>query len=257
MNCSGQVTTSLLPIVLGPVLGLLVILVLGMTVFKCRARRRSESMSNASSSGSKTSWDRDDRMMIEDTPRVNAVTLGRRITSYRGSSIYAPEHIITRLSHAGESSQNSNGRFSDPFADSSEIVSSRTSMLPASIHSVDSVSTNLAFTASVNADARDVGEFGSLVDASTSSLELHFVTPLATDDPSTPSSYLSPSWHYDGQSPTSSLREGEHWNEEQQGGISPVSLQGSLRVTPKSFSLGSESARLRLHALLKEAREIS
>ena len=254
MDYFGQVTTSLLPSILAPVLGVLVIIALGITVFRCRARRRSENMSNTLSSGSEISRERKDWMMIEETPQVNAVTLGQRITSYRRSSTYSPEHVITRLSHAGMSSQNSNGQFSDPFVDSSEIVPSRTSLHPASIHSVDTVSTNLGYTVSVNADARVVGEFGSSIDASSSSLGLHFVAPLTTNDLSTRSPHFSPSWHYDGQSLASSPREREHWDEEQQGEISPVSLQ--TPASPKSFTLGMGSARLRLHALLEEARKI-
>lgn len=184
MDCSGQVTTRLLPCILGPVLGLLVIVALGMTVvFRCRARSKSEN-----SSGPKTSWDRKDWMMPEETPQTNAVTLGWRITSYRGSPIYMPDQIIIRLSHVGESSQNSDGQFSGPFTNSSEIVSSRTSMFPASIHSVDSASTSLAFTTSANADAGGLGgEVRSSIDASTSSLELYFVAPFAATDSSTPS----------------------------------------------------------------------
>ncbi|KAG8218295.1 hypothetical protein J3R82DRAFT_3909 [Butyriboletus roseoflavus] len=243
---SSSTSNSLLPLILGPVLGVLVIFVLGMIVFGCRARRRAENMSNMLSSGSETSREQEGRMKEET--RVNAVTVDRRITSYRGSSTYTPEHVIT-LSHAGKSSQNSNGQSSDPFVDRSEIVPSRTGLHAASTHSVDSMSTNVAFTVPVNAIARDVGEFGSSIDASTSSLGLHFVAPLITDDSSTRSPHLSPSWHY---ASTSSPREREHWNEEQQ--TSPVSLQAPASLKP--FPLGMGNARLRLHALLEEARKI-
>jgi hypothetical protein len=49
-------------------------------------------------------------------------------------------------------------------------------MLPASIRSADSVPTNMEFTMSVNTDTRGVEESAGLIDASTRSLELYFVT---------------------------------------------------------------------------------
>lgn len=258
VNCCGQVTTSLLPLILSPVLGVLVIVALGMTVIRCRTRRRSKTiLSIAHSNDSGTLREQKDSM-IEETSRVTTVTLGRPITSYRASRTYTPEHLTTYISHAGESSQTSNGQLSDPFADSSDMVSSRTSIHPATIHSADSLSTSMAFTVSVNTDTRDIVEApGSLIDASTSSLELQIVAPLvATDDSSTRSPY-SPSWHYDGLSSTSPPPlEREHWDEEWQGGTSPVSPRTSSPGSPKPFCLGTESARLRLHALLEEARRI-
>ncbi|KAH0839574.1 MBOAT, membrane-bound O-acyltransferase family-domain-containing protein [Lanmaoa asiatica] len=253
---SSSTSNSLLPLILGPVLGMLVIVPLGVTFFRCCTRRPSKNMSNALSSDSESLRERKDWAMVEETPRVDAVILDRAITSHRGSPTRTPEHMTTCISYAGESSQNSNGQYSNPFAGSSDIVSSRTSMHPASIHSVDSVSTDMAFTVSMNADTRDIGDIGSSIDASTSSLELHFVAPLvATDDTSTQSPYLSPSWHYDSQSPTSSPREGEYWDEEQRGEISPISLRASPPAPPKPFPFGTESARLHLHALFARAMD--
>lgn len=240
INCSRQVIVSLLPLILGPVLGVLGILALVVTLFKCRARRRSEYTPTTLSYDPASSRERKDWIMTEETPRVDAVT------PYRLSSAPTPDYVTAFISHPGESLQSSNGHLSDPFADSSAIVSSRTSTPPASIRSVDAVSTDMEFAASANTDTGDVRDSGRLIDASTSSLELHFVTPLAAGyDSSTRSRYLSPTWHYDGQSRTSSSREGESSHSD----VAPP-------APAKPFFLGRESARLRLHALLKEARGV-
>lgn len=243
---------SLLPLILGLLLGILGIVALGAALFRCRGRIRSKYMPTALSYDSESSQERkyNMNMMTEATPRVKTVT---RITPYRPSSTYTREHVATRISHAGESFQSSDGPLSDPFADSSTILSSRTSMPPSSIHSVDSVSTNLEFVRSVNTDTQEGGDFSRLTEESTSSVELHFAPPLVLGRGSlTRTPCVSPTWHYDSQSPRSSSAGEEFRNEEGRDETSRVSPPASSWP----FLLGTESARLRLHALLREAGRV-
>ncbi|KAF8121320.1 hypothetical protein EV363DRAFT_1302258 [Boletus edulis] len=237
-----QVIASMLSLILGTVLGVLGVLgvvALAMTLFRCRARRRSKFVPNTLSCDFGTSRERRDRVKTEATPRLNhAVT---RKTSCRPS--LTPEHIGVPVC---ESFQSSNGQPSNPFSDSSTILSSRTSMSSPSIRSVDSVSTGIEFALSVDSDTQEVEGSITMIDASASSLELQFATPfVAGQDSSIRLPYLSRTWHYDSQSATA----GEYRNEE-----GSKTSHVASPAPSKPFALGTESARLRLRALLKEAR---
>ncbi|KAF9246846.1 hypothetical protein BU15DRAFT_69707 [Melanogaster broomeanus] len=243
-NAISSDSNSPLPMILGPVLGILALVALGVVVSRCRARRRhTGSVLLSPQPDPESSWE---RTMIEEVPETNPFSPERRIASYGVSSTPTPENTT----YMSIPSQSSNDRISDPFADGSGTVSLRMSLPPPTVHPTDGMSMDIASVAdmstSVGTEMRTLGDLESLDTgfSSSSSLELEFVSPLAVMDASlSRSQFFSPTGHYEGRSALSSSRHSS-------------SPPNSARAGVPPFPLETRSARLRLHALLREARRI-
>ncbi|KAH7904099.1 hypothetical protein BJ138DRAFT_33730 [Hygrophoropsis aurantiaca] len=191
----------LLPEILIPVLGVLAMIVLGVTLSRCRARRRrkkhltqstfvQEPSSEYRRSLARTDWTPgDSRPMSEVVPNA----IGRRILADPFSTLHNPDGSATSGSPFANSSQISEAQTTDPFADSSERASSRTSAPSIhSDHSTETVSTQFAFVTD--------SELGGIESAfSSGSLELNILSPVSSIGASSQSHYFSATGHYPGR----------------------------------------------------------
>ncbi|KAH7888113.1 hypothetical protein F5I97DRAFT_2014454 [Phlebopus sp. FC_14] len=143
---AGLYPDNRLPVILGPILGILALLALRVIFSKCRAyRRRLQKCKSASrSSRPQHSMEHKDCNPVGPASPTNTLSRARIIIrrSWSPTSAYTKENKEATRSHVGELSLNGNGQSCGIFADSADKRSSHTSV---ALETTEAVSTETAF----------------------------------------------------------------------------------------------------------------
>jgi hypothetical protein len=195
---------SRLPMILGPIFGVTFLVALGVIFYQCCIRRRQASRRAQSTTQRPLADHGDHHRLLQDTfpPVATPALLPGQIFTPTRARTRPDWRSSGRRSQADESSQISEGRSSDPFADDSFRASSRTTEpIPTptlNTRSIDTVSTRMDFRSYSDSGTDSEFDSHSTLDT-TSGLELNFAAPFSSDASSTYWSYFYPIGHYHGR----------------------------------------------------------